>query len=170
VRRTMRDFHRLWKADPETSCWVWQGSGSGKMGYGRVMIDNFRWKAHRLSWHIHHGEIPDGLEVCHKCDNPKCVNPAHLFLGSHAENMRDAIAKNRTVIGRVGVAPIGYTGLPGARNPKAKLTEAQVIEIRNSAEKAPLLAKKYGVSRTTIYWIRNGRQWRSVPIAISSSL
>lgn len=78
-------------------CWLWTGKTSGQ-GYGRVRVPASGYVlAHRFSWQLHNGNnpIPDGLLVLHKCDNPPCVNPKHLFLGTHADNMRDMIAKNR---------------------------------------------------------------------------
>lgn len=76
-------------------CWIWIGSAVAS-GHGQVnLADGERWLAHRLSWVIHYGAIPDGLNVCHKCDNPPCANPAHLFLGTQADNVQDAIQKGR---------------------------------------------------------------------------
>ncbi len=85
-------------------CWVWQGSripGSkraGRQGYGVLAAGSPRRAslyAHRVSWEMHHGSIPQGLLVLHRCDNPPCVNPAHLYLGTHAENMADMVARGR---------------------------------------------------------------------------
>lgn len=86
-------------------CWLWQGPLSGN-GYGRCAIGKRRaWMAaHRVSWTIHHGDIPQGLFVCHHCDVPLCVNPAHLFLGTQTDNMRDAASKGRCKGCRIGGA------------------------------------------------------------------
>jgi len=82
------------KVNPETQCWEWQ-KGLTEKGYGNCAIDGHPHKAHRLSFKEFNGEIPDYSLVCHTCDNRKCINPTHLFLGSHADNMRDMIAKGR---------------------------------------------------------------------------
>lgn len=78
-----------------TRCWVWVGACTD--GYGRVNVDRRSVLAHRVSWELANGPIPDGLDACHRCDNPPCVRPDHLFLGTNADNMADAKAKGRTV-------------------------------------------------------------------------
>jgi len=76
------------------NCWVWQGAKDDK-GYGRMYIKNKGIRAHRISWELYNGTIPEGKEICHSCDNPPCVNPEHLWLGSHQENIIDALGKGR---------------------------------------------------------------------------
>jgi hypothetical protein len=84
---------RFWpKVRKDRGCWVWTGATT-TTGYGRLSGQ----PAHRLSWEIHHGPIPAGLFVCHRCDNPGCVRPDHLFLGTHEANMADMVAKGRHV-------------------------------------------------------------------------
>jgi hypothetical protein len=87
---------------PFSGCWIWMGSVADKRGYGLVYrSDNkTRTGAHRYSWELHHGEIPAGMRVCHKCDIPSCVNPDHLFLGTDVDNIQDAITKGRANFGR----------------------------------------------------------------------
>lgn len=94
-------------------CWPW-GCGPG---YGQVQVGPTRESTHRISWEIHVGPIPPGLCVCHKCDNPPCVNPAHLFLGTHLDNARDREAKGRGHHGPLGRAGARRTVFPYGAHP-----------------------------------------------------
>jgi len=87
---------RFWKRVEKTSsCWTYQGAAKGILGYRQLLADGQRVMAHRFSWELHFGPIPDGLLVCHKCDNPPCVRPDHLFLGTHKDNAADKVSKGR---------------------------------------------------------------------------
>jgi hypothetical protein len=88
------NFHKNYTPVPESGCWLWLGSLNLK-GYGRLMIKKKSVLAHRFSWEHHNGPISKGLLVCHKCDTPSCVNPDHLFIGTHADNLRDMRNKGR---------------------------------------------------------------------------
>jgi hypothetical protein len=96
---------RFWRFVEKTeSCWLWRGGRISKTGYGTTSVMRKRILAHRASWELHNGPIPSGLWVLHTCDNPICVNPAHLFLGDRADNMRDAFQKGRIDMHKVSKA------------------------------------------------------------------
>ena len=124
------------------ACWHWRASKNAK-GYGRFQKE----KAHRVAYRLWNGADAGGSMVCHKCDNPSCCNPAHLFLGDAAVNNADRSSKGRTR------AP------SGENHGRAKLTTAQVAEIRSSTEKGIVLAKRFGVADSTISEIRSYK-WR----------
>ena len=142
------------KVEKSEGCWLWRGNLSDR-AYGRFSVGGGRWRlAHRVMWELTNGPIPAGLFLCHRCDTPACVNPAHLFLGTHADNMADRGAKGRQ--------------LKGERHHKARLTAAQVAEIRARygegnpprRQKAGTgtvsvrdLAKEYGVHPSTVHRI-----------------
>lgn len=137
------------RVDEQTGCWVWTGAKS-KQGYGQYFWNGKTTLAHRAAFAMLKGYMPSpGQKVCHGCDNPSCVKPTHLFLGTQLENVRDMVAKGR---GR-------WLGLKGQDNPRAKLTEAQVKEVLGSPAKGRDLAKRFGVAETTISAIRRGVNW-----------
>jgi hypothetical protein len=145
---------RLWSkvARPFNGCWEWPGCktefGHGLMGRAYKVE-----RTHRLSWEDVNGPIPEGLVICHKCDNPACIRPDHLFIGTHAINSADMRAKNR------GVNP---PALPGAQNPAAKLTGRQVSAIKRSNGPQRIIASKYGISKSQVGRIKQGLSWASV--------
>lgn len=144
-------IEKFWKLVNKTNqCWLWQGYLE-KSGYGRFQ----KMYTHRISWMIHHhiDSIPDKMCVCHTCDNPSCVNPSHLFLGTQSENMKDMSTKGRA---------IGKSGPKGESNSKAILTESDVTEIRNSCPDLRDLAKKYKVTVETICNVLARRTWKHV--------
>lgn len=137
------------RIDRKTGCWEWTGGLIS--GYGAIWIGgNKTIGAHRVSWEIHKGRIPKGMFVCHHCDNRKCVNPDHLFIGTAADNIADMDKKNRR------------RNVCGDACPWKKLTSSQAAAIKNSRAKTRPLAKKYAVSKSTIDDIRNNRTWRHV--------
>lgn len=135
----------------ENGCWNWQGVIT-EIGYGIFRRKGKKIKAHRHSYLIFKGEIPKGLFVCHTCDNRKCVNPEHLWLGTNKENAEDAAKKGR---------------MPRGENHfNSKIKEEDVLKIRNTykfkKEKYIVIAKKYGVALSTIYNIINKKSWKFI--------
>ena len=130
-------------------CWEWTGYKNAK-GYGVINLGGERVLAHRMGYQLAGGSIPEGMFVLHHCDNPACVKPKHLFLGTIAQNNADMDAKGRGR--RVG-------SKPGIENPSARLTEDDVRAIRLSEERVAVLAPRYGVSKVTIYAIRKRQLW-----------
>ncbi len=147
-------------------CWVWKGMRYPN-GYGQMKVDGVRTRAHRLSWTIFCGTIPDGLSVCHHCDNRICVNPHHLFLGTCKDNLQDASKKKRMALGkRNGRHTHPESTARGDRNWKAKLTEGSVRAIREHYENGlgtlSSLGRRFGVTPSTILCIVNRETWKHV--------
>jgi hypothetical protein len=150
-------FWRHVKKDDPCGCWTWLGT-KGRYGYGMFSIRKGKLRlAHRISYQLAHGEIPTGKVICHHCDNPPCVNPAHLFLGTQADNLADMFRKGRGVLPPVHV---------GTKNRHAKLTEQQVLAIRNDTRLRRVVAKEYGVSDTLICWIISRKIWKHLPSSV----
>jgi hypothetical protein len=141
-------------------CWVWTASRD-RYGYGRLSENGKTIGAHRISWEIAVGAIPDGLWVLHQCDNPSCVRPDHLFLGTPRENSKDRVSKGRHVNAGAMFHP-----RRGMANHNARLTEQDVREIRSryASEQVGIrpLAKQYGVHRTVVRDILRRRIWSHV--------
>ena len=133
-------------------CWEWTGLRN-PAGYGLTRYEGRARLAHRVAYQLANGPIPAGMFVLHRCDNPACVRLDHLFLGSIADNNADMRAKGR-----------GYDFDPkhGSTNPKAKLTESAVRDIRTSKALGKELASKYGVTQTVISAVRHGHIWKHV--------
>lgn len=137
-------FERQFIPEPNSGCWLWIGALCGR-GYGTIKDEHrVMRRATRVSWELHYGPIPDGLCILHKCDNPVCVNPEHLFPGTNADNTRDMFAKGRT---------------HDMRGRNAKLTPSQVLAIKNDGRAGTEIAAQYGVSAATISNIRLGKRW-----------
>lgn len=139
-----RFWEKVDKLGP-TECWIW--SGARIKGYGVIKIHGRNFLAHRFSWTINHEEIPIGMLACHHCDNPPCVNPAHVFLGTVADNSADMVRKNR------------QADQCGENGPGVKLTLGEVKDIRASFLPQRELARRYGLNQSSISRIRNNKRW-----------
>lgn len=154
-------FRRMGWTVTASDCWEWAGSRNSR-GYGQIYSGTRSQSGHvkpalvsRVSWEVHKGPIPEGVAVCHKCDNPPCVNPGHLFLGTRHENNTDMAMKKRT--------------LNGERRPQSKLTDMQVDEIRRRYANGDIsqraLGEEFGVGQSSVSLIvsRSRRKHRTYP-------
>lgn len=132
---------------PESGCWIWDGYTDAKMGYGMFWWNGSMRLSHRVSHELFVSPVPKGMHVCHACDVPSCVNPAHLWLGTNADNVADKVRKGRA------------RNLRGEQHPMAKLSQDQVIAIRRSPKSGRWVAKEFGIDRSTVQYIRNGKLW-----------
>lgn len=136
------------KTDRSTDCWVWTGTRN-RAGYGVVCIKRNR-SAHRTAYEVFVGPIPSDLIVCHKCDNPPCVNPEHLFLGTQQDNATDSKNKGRRA------------RLSGEECATSKLSEAQVIAIRKDPRGCERIARDYGITARNVRHIITRYTWRHI--------
>ena len=144
--------------EPNTGCWLWN-AGYGKNGYGGCWWDGRANTAHRVSYLLHRGEIPEGMFVCHRCDTRGCVNPEHLFLGTALDNSRDMVAK-----GRYCRDPERFRKTVRTRAERGyfKLTEDDVREIRRKRPPSSEIVVRYGVDRSTANMVLRGATWKHV--------
>lgn len=141
-KNSLEDLSFFWgRVEKTPSCWNWTGWCKRKGWHGTVGVSGKHWQVHRLSWTIHYGEIPDGLFVLHKCDNPKCVRPSHLFLGTQADNCRDMLTKGRQV------APSRKT----SPNTKIPHNDLEKIIVRwRAGESQRAIGKSYGATDVAV--------------------
>jgi len=147
---------RFWeKVSKTATCWLWT-AGSQKAGYGRFKVNGKLQGAHRVAYELTNGPIPAGLVLCHRCDNPQCVNPAHLFPGTHGDNARDAIQKGRRIV------PTGSRRKKGCIGPNRQLTPERVQVVKTviaqrGTKKLTQVAKELALPYTLIKDIYYGR-------------
>lgn len=153
VQRGWTEVDRGFRLGP---CWEWNGSRiMARGGYGRMRHESRDNYAHRLAYRAWNGEIPQGLDVLHKCDNPPCINPFHLFVGTRAENVYDMINKGRSPV----------IGAQGERHHHARLTVEQVVGIRKLAAEGLSsfdIGRRYGIFPSTVWKIRTRKAWKHV--------
>lgn len=162
--RGQRLADRFWakvEKIPFDTCWYWTGARRQRAGYGSFMVDALgrTVTAHRQAWEMSFGPIPEGLFVCHHCDNTLCVRPDHLFLGTNQDNLRDAASKGRTRVQRM-------TDEERSRMGNRRLNPELVTQIRQRAARGEFLidiARSFGVSRGVIGDVVHRRRWASVP-------
>lgn len=157
-----RFWSKVNKAGPtqphmSTPCWTWTAGLFRPGGYGQFAISHTEHEgAHRMAWRFLRGEIPSGLQVCHRCDLPACCNIDHLFLGTTQENTADRDAKSRQADRR------------GERHGMAKMTSASVMELRRAyaagGETHSTLAPRFGISRANVGLIVSGAAWKHLPV------
>lgn len=137
------------KSSDIADCWLWEKALS-KSGYGQIRSNGKTVYVHRLVYEMSNGPISDGMSICHRCDHPACFKPSHLFVGTHADNMRDCQEKKRHVFGE--------------RNGNAKLNRDKVIAIRKDYPQFSKkeLARRYGVHRMAIHCVLINKTWSSV--------
>jgi hypothetical protein len=163
----MNTVERFWARIDRVGdrCWPWGGARSN--GYGYVSWRGRVQPAHRIAWQLTAGPIPAGVYVCHHCDQPACCNPAHLFLGTQTDNMRDCAAKGRTTKGDRNPSRLYPARRPrGEHHGNAKLTAADVLQIRHrkrQGERTRVVAQAFGVSPSHIEYIIRGLSWAHLP-------
>lgn len=140
-------FQRYVMPEPNSGCWLWMGGAHRKTGYGAFNICKGKQaSAHRISWEIHHGPIPEGLCVLHRCDTPPCVNPQHLFLGTDQDNSDDCAKKQRH--------------RHGSHHKNSKITDDIAINIRQDPRSLKKISASLGVSARLVFNIKHNMAWK----------
>lgn len=156
IKQTIQQgFEKFVIRNGDNECWGWKGCAPKNPGYGQFRYEGILEKAHRASWMIYFGDIPENVYVLHRCDNRLCSNPKHLFLGTNADNMRDMISKGRNKC----------IGQKGEKNPMAKLTADKVKEIRQMLAKKispKVIAKDFDISYGHVFGLKQNMTWKDL--------
>lgn len=147
MRTLLQRLENMSIPEPNSGCFLWTGPVQDT-GYPKITVNYRTRRATRVSYEVHKGPIPEGMCVCHKCDVKSCINPDHLFLGTHQDNMDDMVAKGRSRDRR------------GERSPLAKMTDEQILLIRADIRSNRAIAAAFGLRKSTISDIKRGRTWR----------
>lgn len=148
-------FSSRYTPEPNSGCWLWTGALKNK--YGSFRMGNHS-MAHRASWKIHRGNIPSGMDVCHKCDVRICVNPDHLFIGTRSDNMKDCVSKKRHVSFRHDYVP-----RHGESVHCAKITSEMARDIRDLRKSGMLqreIGEKFGITQAAVSYLLMGKSWK----------
>lgn len=149
TKTLLERFESKFTRGNEEDCWEWNATRN-KNNYGYIGIGRIPKLAHRVAYQLYIEEIPEGMCVLHRCDNPACVNPSHLFVGTLSDNSKDCVVKKR------------HNKPVGEAHYRAKLNVKAVLDIRNSKLSKKELAEKYGVKLSTIYHVIDRTKWKSV--------
>lgn len=142
-----KDKARFWaKVNKTPSCWLWTAGLVN--GYGTFGINYMTLRSNRVSYALHKGPIPKGLQVCHSCDNPACVNPDHLFLGTNHDNVLDKVKKKRQA--------------KGEKSALSKLKESDILAIRKMNVRQEDIAKKFNIDQSNVSYIKSGKTWKHI--------
>lgn len=144
----LQRFEAKFQPEPMSGCYLWTAA-QHQFGYGHILANGKVRVAHQVAYELYVGDIPEGMCVLHRCDVAECVNPAHLFLGTHQDNIADKCSKGRA----------GSSSRPGEKNPAAKLTDEIVDLIRGDSRAQRAIAAAYGISKTQVGRIRRGESW-----------
>jgi hypothetical protein len=147
------------KVDQTGDCWNWVAAVN-HAGYGLFSVEKKSRLAHRVSWVIHHGEIPIGCQVLHKCDNPSCIRPSHLWIGKYVDNMRDMHSKMRSAHHRYGSKHLPRGEFHHFHNSGHKITREIARKIRSEIGTQREVSGKYLVSKSLVSLIRNNKIWK----------
>jgi hypothetical protein len=155
-------FSLSYSVDEKTSCWNWLGTlnRGTKKQYGSIKVNGKSVGAHRFSWEFYNQKkIPAGMIVLHVCDNSKCVNPAHLTIGTHTDNMVDMVTKNRQA---KGAAFVNRKPATGEQNGLAKLTMQKALKIFHDPRPQRIIGQQYGVSQAVVHNIKSKKTWKQI--------